>query len=1430
MKRFRHYQADLLLVAGFLLLPLLLYGNVTVGDRTMLPADNLFQWAPWAAAAETYDATVPHNSLITDLIIENYAWKRFILKSWQAGEIPLWNPYLFAGVPFLAAGQHSAYYPFSILFLILPLSKAYGWYTVSQLWLAGVLMYVFGRILQMRRASAALAGLVYQGCGFMLTSAAVFPMVIGAAVWLPLLLGCIEKVMRGWRLGASSLQSPVSSLSNTTVLWALLGAVALGLQILAGHIEITYYTLLVMAVYAAWRLISVTYYRWRITPPNSRFALHTIPLRPILWLVGMVLLGLMLGAIQLIPLYEVGQANFREGSASFAEVQGYAFPKRRLLTLALPNFFGNPTHHSYVDVFDGRIVPFTTNYYGELNPHGPYTSSWGIKNYVEGGIYFGILPLFLTLPGIYAGLRHHGTNPGRQNGRTGQRRSTTLFWVTLSLFSLAFIFGTPLYAILYYGLPFVNQLHTPFRWVFPLSLCMAVLTGFGADYLAATRAGKDTAFMEAGERGRKIPPRSPAILRPFFLNGVPSLITLLAGIAFWGGLSLLVGLFASRLFYSRLEPYVAALLLGLAQAADAFPNNLAFYSYQYRQLFLFGLMLVATGTVLRVSRCPIFVGGGRWLPKRPIWEWMAAVTIVLDLFLANVGFNAAVKPALLEYQPMMVQWLRQQLTAEQPAQWRITSFNPHGDKPFNANSGWLYDIQDVRGYDSIIPRQYTQYMAAIEPQNELPHNRVQPIANWESLNSPLLDVLGVKYVITAETLTLPKLQLAWQGEGLHIYENLAVAPRAYTLPLSSTVVAENALTALQEFDPRNFVVVEAGDWTLENLSASSLHSPVSNPNTPATINSYRHNEVTVTAETAEPAWLILNDSYFPGWKVYVRPAGGVEKDEIEQAIVRVNGNFRGVLLEPGQWTVRFRYSPLSFRLGGLASFMGGVILLFVAGMWGWQRIMRPGAALTTAGSIAKNSVAPMALNLFNKFIDFAFAAFYLRVLGPADAGSFYTAIATAGIFDIVANFGLDILLIRDVSQERQQASRYLLNTTILRFGAALVASLPVFAIIAAAGLGQNPFSGAEIVAIILIMVGMVFSGISKGVTGLFYVYEKAEIPAAMTTATTILKVAFGVAALLLGYGFVGLAAVSILVNILTLAALLTLTWRNFELSGPWQVDWALQRRMIRLGYPLMLIHLLQTIFISVDVVLLRTMLPNGEENVGWYSSAYKWFNALQVVPSFFTLALFPVISREIKQAPAGARHMYRMSLKLMLLLALPVAALTWYLAYPLVGIIGGVEFLPHGAIALQFIIWSIPIGWLNSVTNYVLIALGLERMQPQAFAVAVGFNIVTNWLFIPRFGYVAAAVTTILSEVILLVLFDYYLRQRMAGWNWLEFLWRPLLVTAAMVGVMWVGGQFYPLLGLLLGLLIYPAGLWLLNVFGEAERQIIHSILPARPK
>jgi len=98
-------RTDLAIALGFLALAILFYLPVTLGGRTLLPADIALRWEPWASALQRA-GEVPDNSLLGDLYVQNLPWKTLIVESLREREIPLWNPYILAGVPFLAAGQH----------------------------------------------------------------------------------------------------------------------------------------------------------------------------------------------------------------------------------------------------------------------------------------------------------------------------------------------------------------------------------------------------------------------------------------------------------------------------------------------------------------------------------------------------------------------------------------------------------------------------------------------------------------------------------------------------------------------------------------------------------------------------------------------------------------------------------------------------------------------------------------------------------------------------------------------------------------------------------------------------------------------------------------------------------------------------------------------------------------------------------------------------------------------------------------------------------------------------------------------------------------------------------------------------------------------------------------------------------------------------
>lgn len=1395
----RRSLPDLGILLLLSLLPLTLFAPVALGSRTLLPADILYSFEPYRAAADTIGVSNPHNHLLGDLILQNYAWKDFLTEALQARELPLWNPYLFSGHPFLANGQHSALYPLSIVFYVLPLWRAYGVFVWFQLGLAGIFTYLFARVLGIQRLGGAIAAITFQLSGFMSVSV-VHPMIIAGASWLPFILAMVELIVQ---------QRPVFRRSPTSLPWVLLGAGGLGCQVLAGHAENTYFVLLVTGMYTAWRLGSRVLSR----PPDRQGSWQdTLQsfLRPALWLALLGLLGLSLGAVQLVPLYEVASTSFRggEAAASLKQVREWAYPVRRLIAFAIPNFFGNPTHESFFDLFSWARLA------APQQPDGRYIY-WGIKNHVEGGAYLGLLPLFFSLIAVVRWLTPHvsrmaswiagqGAKPAEGPGDP-QRHSVAGFTL-LSLFSLGCIFGTPLYALVY-ALPLLRQSHSPFRWVFPLTLSVAVLAGFGVD--AVRMSSQQVRTQRVGESSL-----GSRVRRAFLMGTSPSLVSVLGSSAFWGGVATLVGLVLTRIFFTRIEPLMEYAFLSLARASSAFPDHRAFYSYEFKWIGVFGLLLTSTGTVLHLSRWPVSFRG------KPLWQYGAVGIVVLDLLTFAYGFYPALDPGLLDYTPPVIDFLKQDESL-----WRYAAFTPPGTtKTMRPNAGMLHNLQGVAGYDSLFSGQYRDYMALIEPQDETQYNLIASFRQSSSLHSPLADHLNIKYIITEVEIDSDKYEQVYRDDAVLVYENLGVMPRAFTLPASATVETADFGSAVQTHDPRHYVI-------LEREEGKSVWPGGAVPGTPIwqAVSGYSINEIFVDVETTQPSWLILADTHFAGWKAFVRPPGAGEAAEEEVEIHRVNGNFRGVVLEePGAWTVRFKYSPDSVKVGAFVSFIGGMTALFLAGLYLWRFFYRESHHVDTAQRVAKNSVAPIVLNFFNRFIDFAFAALMARILGPSGMGRYFTAVNVYLWFDTLANFGLDMYLMREVARQRSRTRQIFINTTSLRL-LLFLGVIPILGgFLGARQALDNPLATETVWALVLLYTALLPGTMANSLTALFRAFEKHEYPAAIQTVTTIVHVTLGTLALVGGLGILGLAATSVLTNIATLTILAVLAWRTiWTKAPPTRIDlsWSLQRTMLAASWPLMASLLLQSLFTGTNVVMLQYF--RGDEAVGWYNAASKWvMNMLNIIPSLFTFAIFPVISRQAAEDRERLRRSYRTSAKLLTILALPTAILVTLIASPLVWLLSGPQFLPHGALMLRLLVWSIVFGWINSLTNYVLIALNRQRYVVWASAARVILAVAANLLLVPRFGYTASVWIIIGGELILTVLFQIDLHREIGSVGWSNVAGRPALAALTMGATAWILHTLSRPLALLLSPVVYGLAVVALHVLTPEEKTRLISLVP----
>lgn len=1333
---------------------LLFFWDVLFGDKVLLPLDNLWLYPPWNAYASQFLAAAPHNHLIGDLVVQNLWWKSLARDAVSSGALPLWNPYLFSGMPFMATGQAAVIYPLGFPFYVLPLMKAYGWFTALHLFLAGMFTYTFMRVLGSRWFGALIAALAFTFCGFVIVSF-VWPMVVSTLTWLPLILAFIELIIRefegpgtrGQRLGAAS---PASSPGPRVVLWALLGAAAVGMQFLAGHLEISFYILFTAFFYTACRLAIVLWQtrRWRSTIAAG------------LVLVAVIGLGAGLAAVQLIPFAEVISANSRAGMVTYQDVIGWALPKERILSFVMPDFFGNPSQHSYFDFVTWRMESAAHVFKGETIP---YVADWDPKNYVEGCSYLGILPLVLAVVALLF-----------------RRNRYVLIFAAFAVWSLLLAFGTPLYRIFFYGVPGFDQLHTPFRWIFPYTISVAVLAGWGADWLADR--------WRTGPAGRAF--------------------DVVAGLVLAAGAGSLLFVGFGALNAGRLVDIADRMVAGSERLQRAFADGQAFLSFELGNALALAVFLFGSGLVLWLARCrgdsriaPTGVGG------LPLWQILAVVVLVADLWFFGYDFNSRTDPRVLSFTPPSIEELNKDGDL-----YRVVSYGYQDVLP--PATGMLFGLQDVRGYDTVILKQYVDYWSLMEDPHGLLYSRIHKLVEPSSLSSRFLDLLNVKYVLTTENIGLPDYTEVYRGE-INVYRNDDCLPRAFVVPRGKLV--SNGAEALAEmrrpgFDPASVVVLES--TSQDEPAAPAVADSTAVATAPsARITSYQANEVHVSVQSPTAGYLVLADSYFPGWQAAINGQSA--------QLYKADHNFRAVAIAPGESEVVFRYNPFSFKLGGFFSLISGLAMLLGFIYLVGRRLASGLEGAGTVGRVAKNSLTPMATSFLNKGIDLAFAMLYLRLLGPIDAGKFAFAITVYVYFEILTNFGLNTLVMREVAKDKSRANQYLSNTAILRLLLVLV-SAPVILGVVLVYRNFFALSWDTALAIALFGVALVPGNISAALSSLFYAHEKMEYPAIITVVSTLLKVVIGTGILLAGYGVVGLAGTSVVVNVITAAIFAYLVYTRL-LRPRLEFDPSLSRGILGTSFPLMLNHFLATVFFRVDVLLLQPM--RGDATLGYYTTAYKFIDGLNIIPSTFTFAIFPVLSRYAESAQEALLKAYTMSLRFLIIVSLPIAVGTAVLAEPIILLFGGEQYLPHSAIALQLLIWFLPFSYINSVTQYVLIAVNQQRFITYGFVIAATFNIAANLVMISLYSYVGAAIVTILSEIVLLVPFLYCVRRHVGHISLPSLMLRPVVAAALMGAVIWQVRALNPFLVIAVGAVVYAVALLALRTFEEEDRQVFRRLL-----
>ena len=484
---------------------------------------------------------------------------------------------------------------------------------------------------------------------------------------------------------------------------------------------------------------------------------------------------------------------------------------------------------------------------------------WGYATYWEDAAFIGVLPLLLAARAV-VGKRKTGTGAREGNaGRAGQ----IWFWTACALVGLLLALGkhTPVFPFLFRHVPTFNLFQAPARWLAVTTVALAALTALGAQGWLVVRQGQ-----QLGARW------------------------LVVGVALIAG-----GLVAPRLARAVRPTF------GPATAR-------------------LGVMLAVAGALALLRRQGMRSLGAR---RERWWQIVVGVFVALDLLIVGWLSVPSVDRSLYQGQTQAAATVRAEsglvraywptdpahrdraFDAEQRVKFGYLTFGDFG--PGDADHWWqmrdaqlpnvamLDDLAVANNFDPLLVGRHVDLLTA-------------------AMSDPgLLRIMGVTHIVSDRD--WPESELVYQGALARMSRLPDALGRAWVVPVARQVPPGEPVTALSDpaFNP-----------ILEVLVTETPHPHPGSPSLPSAPQTLTlrdaPNRVTIRAILNEPGYLVLADTWYPGWQASV--------DGSPAPLLRANHAFRAVWLEAGEHVVEMRYRPASVRWGGAITLVAltGLIL------------------------------------------------------------------------------------------------------------------------------------------------------------------------------------------------------------------------------------------------------------------------------------------------------------------------------------------------------------------------------------------------------------------------------------------------------------------------------------------------------------------------
>lgn len=388
--------------------------------------------------------------------------------------------------------------------------------------------------------------------------------------------------------------------------------------------------------------------------------------------------------------------------------------------------------------------------------------------------------------------------------------------------------------------------------------------------------------------------------------------------------------------------------------------------------------------------------------------------------------------------------------------------------------------------------------------------------------------------------------------------------------------------------------------------------------------------------------------------------------------------------------------------------------------------------------------------VLTKIIGFFYTIFLAKSLGVSDFGLFTVALAYFSILSSIAEFGFNKFLVREIAKDRLKTAELMCNVIMLR----LTLTALLFAIFAIF-LYLFDADKMRVSLILLAVLAVLPQSIALTFDSIFVALQKLQFSAASLLASSLLTALVGFFLVQLGFGAYGAVNALIFGQLVYVVITLVLLYRisGLHLSN---IKLSVIKEAIRESLPYGILGVLGLFYFKIDTVILSYL--RGSYETGLYGAAYRFLEVIVFIPASLSLSIFPRLVK-VGSSKTEIKKVFKKiilymggigTVVLILYLSTLPALIKFYLP----------SFLPSIE-ALKIISFSIPLIFIYLPLSQIILAS--EKYLKELIILTISIltlNILLNLIFIPKFGFIAASVVTVASDLLSLVVIILFIRIR----------------------------------------------------------------------